>query len=485
MTGREASGNTRRSAATLPVDWPLAFAWIHRGHATFRNPAMRPSHQLIPCSQPPSPTRPASTVASRAAFGGGFAGSLALLLITARLAAASAAESIDLEASASAVAALQAFLEVPPGERAAIHDEPFAAVPLSRDDAAAARALLIDDHAARIRESRDAEMQAGCLRLGDLAMPFTIKVFGAKPERGRSMVVSMHGGGGAPKTVNDSQWENQKRLYTLDEGVYVVPRAPTDSWNLWHQAHIDPLFDRLIENLIVFEEVDPDRVYLMGYSAGGDGVFQLAPRMADRFAAAAMMAGHPNETSPLGLRNLPFTIHMGGNDAAYNRNQLAAAWQETLADLQAEDPEGYPHLVTIHRDKGHWMDREDAAALPWMMQYRREPFPDRVVWKQDDVTHGRFYWLAVDDEHRQARSDIVASRSGQSIDVASEEVACVQVLLNDEMVDLDEPVVITSAGEPIVTTVVSRTIRILARTLAERGDPRSMYSGELEVTLPE
>ena len=60
-----------------------------------------------------------------------------------------------------------------------------------------------------------------------------------------------------------------------------------------------------------------------------------------------------------------------------------------------------------------------------------------------------------------------------------------QVLLNDEMVDLDEPVVITSAGEPIVTTVVSRTIRILARTLAERGDPRSMYSGELEVTLPE
>ena len=51
-------------------------------------------------------------------------------------------------------------------------------------------------------------------------------------------------------------------------------------------------------------DVDPNRVYIMGYSAGGDGVYQLAPRMADRWAAAAMMAGHPNDASPLGLRNI-------------------------------------------------------------------------------------------------------------------------------------------------------------------------------------
>jgi poly(3-hydroxybutyrate) depolymerase len=78
----------------------------------------------------------------------------------------------------------------------------------------------------------------------------------------------MHGGGGAPARVNDRQWENQKRLYRVPKGVYLAPRAPTNTWNLWHQAHIDAMFDRLIENLIVFEGVDPNRVYLMGYSAG-------------------------------------------------------------------------------------------------------------------------------------------------------------------------------------------------------------------------
>ena len=69
--------------------------------------------------------------------------------------------------------------------------------------------------------------------------------------------------------------------------AYLCPRAPTDTWNLWHQAHIDPLFDRLIENMIIFNEVDPDKVYLMGYSAGGDGVYQLAPRMCDRFCSCS------------------------------------------------------------------------------------------------------------------------------------------------------------------------------------------------------
>jgi hypothetical protein len=64
--------------------------------------------------------------------------------------------------------------------------------------------------------------------------------------------------------VDDGQWENQKRLYKLDEGLYVAPRAPTNTWNLWHEAHIDRLFARLIEDFVVLEGVDPDRVYVLG-----------------------------------------------------------------------------------------------------------------------------------------------------------------------------------------------------------------------------
>ena len=320
-------------------------------------------------------------------------------------------------ASREAVDALHEYLAAAPEKRDPLDDQSFAAVALTRQHADRARVMLWDDHVAKVRKERAAELEARELRDGEWKMPFYYKVFGEKPKGGRSLYISMHGGGGAPARVNDGQWENQKRLYQLEEGVYVAPRAPTNAWNLWHQSHIDGLFSRLIQDLIVFEDVDPDRVYIMGYSAGGDGVFQLAPRMADRLAAAAMMAGHPNETSPLGLRNLPFTLYMGGKDAAYKRNEVARQWKEKLAKLQKADPAGYVHSVVIFPEKGHWMDREDAAAIPWMAKHHRNRLPKRIVWKQDDVRHARFYWLAVDPQTIDDRAEVVATREGSKFEV--------------------------------------------------------------------
>ena len=275
-----------------------------------------------------------------------------------------------------------------------------------------------------------------------------------------------------------------KRLYQLKEGVYLVPRAPTDTWNLWHQGHIDGMFRRLIENMIVFENVGPDKVYIMGYSAGGDGVFQLAPRMSDSLAAAAMMAGHPNETSPLGLRNLPFTLHMGGRDAAYKRNEIARQWEKKLAALREQDPGGYEHWVKIYPNKGHWMDREDAAAIPWMAKYQRQRHPDRIVWKQDDVTHSRFYWLAVDEKNQIARSEIRAEYDGQNFEVKFGDTQAIKIRLDDEMVNLDEPVRVESGGQVIFQGKASRNLRTIAKTLAERGDPRGMFRAEITLKRP-
>ena len=101
--------------------------------------------------------------------------------------------------------------------------------------------------------------------------------------------------------------------------------------------------------------------------------------MADCFAAASMMAGHPNEAKPLGLRNLPFAIFVGGDDDAYARNKVAAEWGKMLDELRAEDPAGYPHRTTIYPGLGHWMEGKDKEAIPWMASQSRNPWPDRIV----------------------------------------------------------------------------------------------------------
>lgn len=188
---------------------------------------------------------------------------------------------------------------------------------------------------------RSQEVDESSLTMNEKTIRWTECFYGDKEEGGkRSLWISMHGGGSCPSEVNDQQYQNQICLYEPDEGIWIIPRSPTDSWNQWHQEHIDPMFDRIIENFILLKNVDPNRVYLLGYSAGGDGVYQLAPRMADRFAAAAMMAGHPNNSTPCSLRNLPFAIFVGENDSAYNRNQAARCWAEKLNQLEQEDMNG-------------------------------------------------------------------------------------------------------------------------------------------------
>jgi len=351
---------------------------------------------------------------------------------------------------------------------------------LTRDEADAALADAWRAQADRLRAQHESH-PADEVDWNGFTMRFLERTFGDAPEHGHSLWISLHGGGNAPPEVNDQQWHNQIKLYEPAEGIYVAPRAPTDTWNLWHQAHIDHLLDALIAEYVATRSVDPDRVYLLGYSAGGDGVYQLAPRLADRFAAASMMAGHPNDASPLGLRDLPFAIFVGGQDDAYNRNTVAQDWGAKLDRLQQSDPAGYPHRLTVYPECGHWMNRQDREAIPWMASKTRNAWPARVVWCQDDVTHTRFYWLEVTPEDAEQGRVVTASVDGQQITVNTDVLHAITLHLSDELLDLDRPIIVRVNGVVVFEGTVRRTADAIARSLATRPDPRLASPAQLTV----
>lgn len=361
-------------------------------------------------------------------------------------------------------------------------DAPLLNRPLAKADAAVALDRLAAARQRKIATDDRQAMAARAITLGDKTLRWESRQFGNAPFGKRSLWISMHGGGNAAPAVNDQQWRNQIRLYEPAEGIYLAPRAPTDTWNLWHEAHIDPLFQRLIDMQVAINGVDPNRVYLLGYSAGGDGVWQLAPRMADRFAAAAMMAGHPNEAGVAGLRNLPFAIFMGGADAAYDRNRIAAERGAELEKLHAADPGGYVSMTRIYLGLPHWMNRKDAEGLPWMAQFTRNPWPKRVVWVQDDVTHDRFYWLQIPDGSQAKAGDRIDARvEGQAITVDGAVPAGLTLRLSDRLVDLDRPVRVTVNGRLAFAGKVPRTAAAIVRSLEERLDPASAATALLRL----
>ena len=149
----------------------------------------------------------------------------------------------------------------------------------------------------------------------------------------------------------------------VGSGIYVACRGITDTWDLHFRDDSYPLYDRLIEAMIVLHNADPDRVYLLGFSAGGDGVYQVSPRLADRFAAVNMSSGHPNDVSLLNLANCPICLQAGIRDwydEDAMRSVRAAEFDETLSGFREKYGFGYEHRVFIHVPAGHnYADNED------------------------------------------------------------------------------------------------------------------------------
>jgi len=393
--------------------------------------------------------------------------------------------------SSAAVEALEKWLEKSPAERGPLDRAPFAQVPLSAADAVRATDLLWADRCKTLQRERAAEWQDQRIALGPETLAFkTVWIGPAKslPAGERSLWISLHGGGGAPPGVNDAQWKNQVALqqeYRPTSGLCVVPRAPGNTWDMWHKSPVDALLARLIEDAVVLAGVDPNRVYLWGYSAGGDGVYQLAPRTADRWAAVAMMAGHPNQVSPLGLRNLPFALQVGGRDDAYGRNQAAERFAKSLDDLQRDDPDGYPHFVKIHPEKGHWMDLADVPAIAWMEKFARQPWPRTVVWVPHPRGGSAFYWLSARPDELVLGQEIRAEIHDQVVKVTAPKAGAIRVRLNDTLLDLDRPVWIERDAQPKYQARALRTIETLSRTLDERGDRSFAFPAELLVSRPQ
>ena len=314
-----------------------------------------------------------------------------------------------------------------------------------------------------------------------LRMKFDYRILGNMPSDGRSLYISLHGGGKTPARVNDQQWENQKGLYTPEEGVYIAPRAPWDDWNMWFKPGIDALYDELIHLAVAMENVNPDKVYLLGYSAGGDGLYRIAPRMADRWAAASMMAGHPGEASQVNLRNLPFMIWMGEEDGAYDRNRWAETIGKRLDSLQTTDPDGYIHETHIIAGKGHWMDQADTLAIAWMEKHTRNPYPEKIIWQQEEVVLPSFYWLSVSREEAKSGMRVVVSRFGNTIQISENDYKELMIFLNDEMFDLESPIIIKYKDEEIFNGKVNRKIQNMEETLNSRKDVRYIFPSKLTV----
>ena len=374
-----------------------------------------------------------------------------------------------------------------------------------------ARSQLWADIAERERHNPDriSEMTNREIPFGDVTMRFRYNVIGERPENGHALYIALHGGGGVPAEVNDQQFAHMQVYYRwgVREGIYVATRGVRDTWNTHFNYESFPLYDRLIENMILFYGVDPNRVYLMGFSAGGDGVYGVTPRMADRFAAVSMSAGHHNWVNPINFMHTPIILQCGDSDFAFDRHIETVNFGERMHDL------GYTFALNIHVNMPHnfvdnsatsepqrvwadpfaWRDGEDSDiieidtnAVRFLEQHTRTPLPNEIAWHLGTRANLRavesFYWLRAGHDVNDGIIRAWLDSNENLIRVETDEYVngVFYVLLNRQMVDFDRPVMLDINGS-ITEITVESSPDILLETTLERLDPNFQFTAMVRI----
>lgn len=326
--------------------------------------------------------------------------------------------------------------------------------------------------------------------------------------KGRGLVLGLHGGGEGAGSADEpaGTWKAAKCMGAFPQGIRLVH----DTWNT---VHGERFLLSIIEQAKIHHDIDPDRVYSMGFSMGGTGSWFMAGRHADLLAGAIPAAGvlmaEPKSQVPSkeqitriqhgmvpNVRNLPMWYYIGSADV----NCMPGTYlfvQDVLAELREEDPEGFRDIhFTYHQGLAHaFPPKEPGAGIAFIEKQTRNAFPEKIWWeyagapfprRQDDdhVTRfvkKHFYWLRC--ESPRDRQLIIAERKGNTFKLELD--GCdkdgLSILLNDEMIDPQKDVVVLVDGEEVWRGKPERSIRNILETLDARVDRTLIFDRRIDL----
>jgi hypothetical protein len=357
---------------------------------------------------------------------------------------------------------------------------------LLRNEAAVRQAAWTAFRAAPVHAAFAQNFAAHRASFDNHVSPFTVRTVGVRPAGGWALFIAMHGGGGAPKEVNDSQWRIMQHYYRDHPEVggyyYVALRAPNDTWNGFYDVYVYPLVANLVREFLLFGGVNPDKVFLMGYSHGGYGAFAIGPKEPDLFAAIHASAGAPTdgETTGKTLRHTVFTCMVGEKDTMYGRIERDRKFAAAMQALRGDRTDIYPVTVQVIPGNGH-TGLPDRDKIAEMYSAVRNPVPRDLTWLMTDTVITDFFWLHTDVPGK-AREIDAACRDNRLTVTTTPDVPSAAVFLDGRLVDFSKPVTLECNGQSTVHQL-RPSLRTLCLTLQRRGDPELAFTVELPLPL--
>lgn len=124
---------------------------------------------------------------------------------------------------------------------------------------------------------------------------------------------------------------------------------------------------KLLDSLIAHTAIDKKRVYVTGYSMGGEGALDFIARRPELFAAAVPICSVSDTATAKVIRKIPIWVFHGDddkvNDVKYSRIMIEALKQQGAKPIYTEYP-GVPH--------NSWTKAyQEPELFGWMFRQRR------------------------------------------------------------------------------------------------------------------
>jgi pimeloyl-ACP methyl ester carboxylesterase len=228
------------------------------------------------------------------------------------------------------------------------------------------------------------------------------------------MVVSLHGY--HPENPLLWRWAETDRRHTVWPDRYgVIFIEPHGRGNTGYRGFGEADVLRAIEEARKKFSVDNDRVYLMGYSMGGDGAWNIGSRHPELFAAMAPVYGGWDYHATMGdaeaaaltpwqrfseerwssfvqaesLLHMPILVTHGDADDTVpveGSRYAVRMLQRWGYDIRYHEYPGVGHGAT------GWCEDE---IIPWLLDHKRTADPKHVRLRSPELTGASAYWLRV------------------------------------------------------------------------------------------
>ncbi len=251
---------------------------------------------------------------------------------------------------------------------------PDEVLPLWPDGAPGGEAVQLTEHVQTRMDPQNVPYDSAV----DVTAP-TLSVFRAAHPDGSAILI-VPGGGYSLVVVDHEGWESARWLSRHGPTAYVMTyRMPHQGWSAGPDT---PLQDaqraiRLIRARATQDGIDPARVMVMGFSAGGHLAGSLATRFAEQayapIDAADSLSARPDAAAliyPVVTMREPF-VHMGSRNNLIGKSPTAAMIAKY--SLETEPPADTPPMLLIHAGDDPAVPVENSIGLYTALQKAHVP----------------------------------------------------------------------------------------------------------------